>query len=75
MKDRLKFIKEKKERNNVYYSRYNPKSDLLYDVEEADEDFSWMIYEIERLRRENEHLREFIEKVKSDIESEKKDKD
>ena len=69
MKDRLAFIKEKREKNNIYYSRYNPRSDLLYDIEDANEDFSWMIYEIERLRRENTELRKFIEKVKSDIDS------
>ncbi len=69
MKDRLAFIKEKREKNNIYYSRYNPKSELLYDIEDANEDFSWMIYEIERLRRENTELRKFIEKVKSDIDN------
>ena len=68
-KDRLAFIKEKREKNNIYYSRYNPKSELLYDIEDANEDFSWMIYEIERLRRENTELRKFIEKVKSDIDN------
>ncbi len=64
MKDRLEYIKEKRKRSKVYYSTYNPGNDLLYDIEDADEDISWMIYEIERLRGENKELKEFIEYVK-----------
>ncbi len=64
MEDRLKYIKEKKKKSRVYYSTYNPGNDLLYDIEDAEEDVSWMIYEIERLRSENKELKEFIAYVK-----------
>jgi len=64
MEDRLTVIKDKKKRNNIYYSSYNPTSELLYDIEDGNEDFLWMIYEIERLREENKQLREFVEHIK-----------
>jgi hypothetical protein len=31
---------------------------MMYEVEEADEDLNWMVYEIERLREENQRLQE-----------------
>jgi len=52
MKDRLEAIRDKLKRCKVYYSRYSPKSELMYEVEEADEDMHWMIYEIDRLRKQ-----------------------
>ncbi|MCD6123353.1 MAG: hypothetical protein J7K04_16085 [Spirochaetales bacterium] len=67
MEDRLKVIKAKKKKNNIYYSSYNPASDLMYDIEDGNEDFLWMIYEIERLREENRQLKEFVEHVKGTI--------
>ncbi len=67
MEDRLTVIKDKKKNSTVYYSKYNPASELMYDIEEADEDFLWMVYEIERLRNENMHLREFVDHIKGTI--------
>ena len=39
----------------------------MYDIEDGNEDFLWMIYEIERLREENRQLKEFVEHVKGTI--------
>ncbi len=64
MEDRLEYIKKKREKGKIYYSAYNPGSELLYDIEDADEDINWMIYEIERLRRENRELKKFIDYIK-----------
>jgi hypothetical protein len=50
MIDRLEHIRNRLKRGKVYYSRYNPSADLLYEVEDAEEDVRWMLYEIERLR-------------------------
>ena len=50
MRDRLEYIRDRLSRSRVYYSRYNPHAELMYDVEDAEEDVRWMIYEIERLR-------------------------
>jgi RecJ-like exonuclease len=50
MIDRLEHIRNRLKRSKVYYSRYNPSADLLYEVEDAEEDVRWMLYEIERLR-------------------------
>ncbi len=67
MEDRLTVIKDKKKNSTVYYSKYNPASELMYDIEEAEEDFLWMVYEIERVRNENMHLREFVDHIKRTI--------
>jgi hypothetical protein len=52
MQDRLESIRAKLKQCKVYYSRYSPRAELMYEVEEADEDVLWMVYEIERLREE-----------------------
>jgi hypothetical protein len=57
VEDRLEHIRKKLLKATPYYSRYNPRADMMYDIEEAAEDVSWMIYEIERLRAENQRLR------------------
>ncbi len=56
MEDRLEYIRKILKKSKVYYSRYNPRADMMYDVEDAGEDLSWMIYEIEKLRKENGEL-------------------
>jgi regulator of replication initiation timing len=61
MEDRLIHIKKRMKKSKVYYSRYSPRAELLYEVDEADEDLKWMVYEIERLRGENESLRRRLE--------------
>jgi hypothetical protein len=53
MEDRLSHIKKRLKKSKVYYSRYSPRADMMYEVDEADEDLNWMVYEIERLREEN----------------------
>ena len=58
MEDRLSHIKKRLQKAKVYYSRYSPRSDMMYEVDEADEDVNWMVYEIERLREENRRLRQ-----------------
>jgi RecJ-like exonuclease len=50
MQDRLEYIRDRLKRNRVYYSRYNPSAELMYEVEDAGEDMRWMVHEIERLR-------------------------
>ncbi len=49
-RDRLEELKEKLNTVKVYYSVPNPRSDYQMDIQEAGDDFGWMIYEIERLR-------------------------
>lgn len=58
MQDRLEYIRNKMKRCKVYYSRYSPRAELMYEVEDAEEDFRWMMFEIERLRAENERLKQ-----------------
>ena len=48
--DRLAAVKTKLRSARVYYSIPNRRSNYLMDVEDAGDDFTWMIYEIERLR-------------------------
>ena len=61
LENRLKNIKDRLKKSKMYYSRYSPRADMLYEVDEADEDVNWMIYEIERLQEENRALRERLE--------------
>ena len=70
MKNRLDHLRHMIKTHRVFYSRYNPGSDLLYDVEEADEDYRWMIHEIESLRMENERLKEFVAYTRREMEKE-----
>jgi len=48
--DRLDALKDRLKAARVYYSIPNPRSDYQMDIEDAIDDFRWMIYEIERLR-------------------------
>jgi regulator of replication initiation timing len=61
MEDRLEHVKKKIKQAEVYYSRYNPRSDMMYDIEEARDDIRWLVYEIERLREENTQLRDRLD--------------
>jgi hypothetical protein len=61
MEDRLSHIKKKLVKSKMYYSRYSPRSDMMYEVDEADDDLRWMVYEIERLRKENVRLRQRLD--------------
>ena len=51
MEDRLEHIRRKLRDSKVYYSRYSPRAEMMYELEEAGDDIRWMIHEIERLRR------------------------
>ena len=58
MDERLDYLKKRIKKSNIYYSSYNPQSEYLQDVEDAKEDFLWMLFEIERLRQELDQLNE-----------------
>ena len=62
--DRLEAIRRRMSKNKVYYSAYNPGADYLHDIEDAGEDFLWMIYEIERLREEARGLRQELAEMR-----------
>ncbi len=73
--DRLKELEElltkkKKRGNQLYWIKYNPASDFDYDIKDATEDITWMIYEIRRLREENEQFREFIDSYRKELSQE-----
>jgi len=53
VQDRLEYIRHKLKNRKVYYSRYSPRSELFYEIEDADEDMNWLVYEVERLRAES----------------------
>jgi hypothetical protein len=67
MEDRLNHIRKRLKQCKVYYSRYSPRSDMMYEIDEADDDLSWMIYEIERLREESRELRERLESSSGEL--------
>jgi len=54
--DRLEIIKCRMSRTKVYYSAYNPQADYLHDIENAEGDFLWMIYETESSDRRSQDL-------------------
>ncbi|MDA3955159.1 hypothetical protein [Oceanispirochaeta sp.] len=65
-KDRLAELEQKltlKTRNGsqLIWLTYNPNADFDYDISNAEEEVRWMIFEIKRLREENDHFREFID--------------
>jgi len=73
--DRLKKVEElferkKRWKNQLCWIKYNPEAIYKYDIQNAEEDFKWMLYEIKRLRDENETYREFIDSVRAQIEDE-----
>ncbi len=74
-KDRLErveklFERKKKWKNQLCWIKYNPVADYNYDIENAEEDFEWMIYEIKRLRGENSQYREFIDSMRAQLDDE-----
>jgi len=58
MEERLDYLRRKIKSREIYYSSYNPQSEFMHDVEDAREDFLWMLFEIERLRAEIQRLKE-----------------
>ena len=73
--DRLKKIEQllerkKREGNQLCWLRFNRSSQFKYDVENAEEDVAWMIFEIKRLREENKNYKEFIDSLRIQMENE-----
>ncbi|HKK65745.1 MAG TPA: hypothetical protein VJ967_07810 [Clostridia bacterium] len=73
--DRLKTIeglleRKKRQGNQLCWLRYNHGSQFKYDVENAEEDVAWMIFEIKRLREENQNYKEFIDSLRRQMEGE-----
>lgn len=66
-------LKRKKQNGNqICWIKYNPESDMSYDVVDAEEDIEWMIYELKQLRRENKELKEFAKALRDQISEELK---
>lgn len=77
-KDRLDKLEEllrrkKRNGNQICWIKYNPNSEMNYDVNDAEEDIKWMIFEIKKLRHENTELRNFAETVRDQISEELSD--
>jgi hypothetical protein len=75
VEDRLerieKLLEHKKNQNSrLSWITYNPRADYGFDVQDAEEDVAWMVWEIKRLRRENQEYREFIDSVRAQMEEE-----
>jgi hypothetical protein len=74
-RDRLLVLEEllktrKRNGNQICWIKYNPDSDMSYDVSDAEEDIKWMIFEIKRLRNENMELKNFAEALRDQISEE-----
>jgi hypothetical protein len=61
---------QKQRGSQLFWITYNPGSDFDYDGKDASEDIHWMIYEIKRLKEENDHYREFMNTYKKQMEEE-----
>ena len=73
--DRLHKLEEllktkKRNGNQICWIKYNPDSDMSYDVTDAEEDIKWMLFEIKRLRNENMELKNFAETLRDQISEE-----
>ncbi|MCF7915375.1 MAG: hypothetical protein K9L66_09420 [Spirochaetaceae bacterium] len=73
--DRLKKIEQllerkKRQNNQLCWLRYNHSSQFKYEVENAEEDVAWMVFEIKRLREENQNYKEFIDSLRRQMEGE-----
>ena len=58
---------KKRNKNQICWIKFNPASDMSYDIVDAEEDIKWMIYEIKRLRNENKELKEFAETLRDQM--------
>lgn len=63
--DRIKHLenllaRKKKGGSRICWIRYNPAADYSFDVEEAEDDITWLLYEVKRLSAENRQYKEFI---------------
>lgn len=66
--------RKKRNGNQICWIKYNPESDMSYDIIDAEEDIEWMIYEIKQLREENRELKEFAKALRDQIAEELKTK-
>jgi hypothetical protein len=65
---RLEDVKKKRQTcSKIFYMSLDAREDFGVSVENATEDFDWMIYEIERLQRLSDAQQEFIENIKKSI--------
>jgi hypothetical protein len=64
------FKKKKRNNNQLIWAKYNPESQYGFDIESAEEDVEWMIYEIKRLQEENKRFKEFIDTLRKQMEKE-----
>ncbi len=64
------FERKKRNGHQIFWLKYNPNSEYKFDLEEAREDIEWMVAEINRLREENLHYREFIDALRTQMEEE-----
>lgn len=76
--DRLQKLEEllatkKRNGNQICWIKYNPDSDMSYDVSDAEEDIKWMLFEIKRLRSENTELKNFAGALRDQISDELSD--
>jgi hypothetical protein len=64
------FKRRKRNKNQLCWITYNPRAEYSFDIENAEEDVEWMIYEIKRLKEENMRLKEFIDAIRFQMEDE-----
>ena len=64
------FARKKRNGSQLFWFKYNPKSEYKFDLEDAREDVEWMLAEIKHLREENGKLREFIDSLRAQMEKE-----
>ncbi len=74
-KDRLREIEallqvKKRQGNQLCWLKYNRNAEMKYDIQNAEEDIRWMIYEIKRLREENQNYKEFIDSIRKQMANE-----
>ena len=70
--DRLEKLERTLEENHrrsrrLCWIQWNPDSKYGYTIEDAREDVRWMIYEIKRLKTENQELLSFAERYRQTI--------
>lgn len=64
------FARKKRNGSQLFWFKYNPKSEYKFDLEDAREDVEWMLAEIKHMRDENAKLREFIDSLRAQMERE-----
>ena len=51
----------------ISWIKRNPRAAYGYDIDDADEDVRWMIFEIRRLRTENSELQAFVDAMRAEL--------